>query len=156
MHIRWRGMELPSTVEVDRESLTATYGKFTAEPFERGFGHTLDVPIGMGSGICANIAVRDGLGRNTKIVGVVADVPQRSVRQPAEPLKETCRQSESSCGRSRCNGRGDELVGICQRLHVAFVQLRPLAQFADLAKGALLPGLHHPLRALLAQPLYQS
>lgn len=38
MHIRWRGMELPSTVEVDRETLTTTYGKFSSEPFERGFG----------------------------------------------------------------------------------------------------------------------
>ena len=38
MHIRWRGLELPSTVEVDRETLTPTYGKFVAEPFERGFG----------------------------------------------------------------------------------------------------------------------
>ena len=31
------------------------------------------VPIGMGSGICANIAVRDALGLATKIVGVVAE-----------------------------------------------------------------------------------
>lgn len=31
------------------------------------------VPIGMGSGICANIAVRDLLGATTEIVGVVAD-----------------------------------------------------------------------------------
>jgi threonine dehydratase len=31
------------------------------------------VPVGMGSGICANIAVRDLLGTGTEIVGVVAD-----------------------------------------------------------------------------------
>jgi threonine dehydratase len=31
------------------------------------------VPVGMGSGICANIAVRDLLGRDTEIVGVVAE-----------------------------------------------------------------------------------
>lgn len=41
MHIRWRGLELPSLVECDRESLTQTYGKFVAEPFERGFGTTV-------------------------------------------------------------------------------------------------------------------
>jgi DNA-directed RNA polymerase subunit alpha len=41
MRIRWRGLELPSTVACERESLTATYGKFTAEPFERGFGTTV-------------------------------------------------------------------------------------------------------------------
>jgi DNA-directed RNA polymerase subunit alpha len=41
MRIRWRGLELPSTVTVDRESLSPTYGKFVAEPFERGFGSTV-------------------------------------------------------------------------------------------------------------------
>jgi DNA-directed RNA polymerase subunit alpha len=41
MRIRWRGLELPSLISVDRTTLTATYGKFTAEPFERGFGTTI-------------------------------------------------------------------------------------------------------------------
>jgi len=41
MRVRWRGLELPSTVTCERESLTPTYGKFTAEPFERGFGTTI-------------------------------------------------------------------------------------------------------------------
>ena len=41
MRIRWRGLELPNRVVSDRSSLTDTYGKFTAEPFERGFGVTV-------------------------------------------------------------------------------------------------------------------
>jgi DNA-directed RNA polymerase subunit alpha len=41
MHIRWRGLELPSKVECDAKTLTSTYGKFVAEPFERGFGTTV-------------------------------------------------------------------------------------------------------------------
>lgn len=41
MHIRWRGLELPSKVECDARTLTPTYGKFIAEPFERGFGTTV-------------------------------------------------------------------------------------------------------------------
>jgi len=41
MHIRWRGLELPSAVTCDEASLTPTYGKFVAEPFERGFGTTV-------------------------------------------------------------------------------------------------------------------
>ncbi|HZZ71871.1 MAG TPA: DNA-directed RNA polymerase subunit alpha [Pirellulales bacterium] len=41
MHIRWRGLELPSVVAVDQKTLSATYGKFVAEPFERGFGTTI-------------------------------------------------------------------------------------------------------------------
>ncbi len=41
MHIRWRGLELPSAINCHKESLTGTYGKFIAEPFERGFGVTI-------------------------------------------------------------------------------------------------------------------
>jgi DNA-directed RNA polymerase subunit alpha len=41
MRIRWRGLELPSLVTPDRSSLSPTYGKFVAEPFERGFGVTV-------------------------------------------------------------------------------------------------------------------
>ena len=41
MHIRWRGLELPSAVLCEQETLTDTYGKFVAEPFERGFGVTV-------------------------------------------------------------------------------------------------------------------
>ncbi len=41
MHIRWRGLELPSVVTCDAATLTSTYGKFVAEPFERGFGSTI-------------------------------------------------------------------------------------------------------------------
>jgi DNA-directed RNA polymerase subunit alpha len=41
MRIRWRGLELPSRVQRDDQVSTETYGKFTAEPFERGFGTTV-------------------------------------------------------------------------------------------------------------------
>ncbi len=41
MRIRWRGLELPSQVTCERETLSRTYGKFIAEPFERGFGTTI-------------------------------------------------------------------------------------------------------------------
>src|SRR5579885_1744733 len=41
MRIRWRGLELPSRVVADRATLTDYYGKFTIEPFERGFGITV-------------------------------------------------------------------------------------------------------------------
>jgi len=41
MRIRWRGLELPNRVQADRPSLTDMYGKFSIEPFERGFGMTV-------------------------------------------------------------------------------------------------------------------
>ncbi|MBY0586194.1 DNA-directed RNA polymerase subunit alpha [bacterium] len=41
MRVRWRGLELPSKISADRETLTESYGKFMIEPFERGFGTTI-------------------------------------------------------------------------------------------------------------------
>jgi DNA-directed RNA polymerase subunit alpha len=41
MHVRWRGLELPARVVADQQSLSPTFGRFIAEPFERGFGTTV-------------------------------------------------------------------------------------------------------------------
>ena len=41
MRVRWRGFELPTRVALEGETATATYGKFFAEPFERGYGTTI-------------------------------------------------------------------------------------------------------------------
>ena len=37
----WRGFQKPKRLAVDAETLTDTYGKFSAQPFERGFGTTI-------------------------------------------------------------------------------------------------------------------
>ena len=80
MHIRWRGMELPGTLEVDRESLTSTYGRFVAEPFERGFGASVGNSLRrvllsslMGSAV-TQIKIRGAQHEFTTIEGVVEDV----------------------------------------------------------------------------------
>ncbi len=41
MGIALRSFEIPKRLVCDEESLTATYGKFIAEPFERGYGMTI-------------------------------------------------------------------------------------------------------------------
>jgi DNA-directed RNA polymerase subunit alpha len=41
MRITWRGLELPTRVERDKDISTSSYGKFYVEPFERGFGTTI-------------------------------------------------------------------------------------------------------------------
>ena len=82
MHIRWRGMELPSNLEVDRDTLTAGYGKFSAEPFERGFGASVGNSLRrvllsslMGSAV-TQIKIRGAQHEFTSIPGVVEDVTQ--------------------------------------------------------------------------------
>jgi len=37
----WKGFEMPKRLECDDQSVTNTYGKFVAEPFERGYGMTI-------------------------------------------------------------------------------------------------------------------
>lgn len=39
--VRWRGLELPSRVLADPKFKSNVYGRFTVEPFERGFGTTV-------------------------------------------------------------------------------------------------------------------
>ncbi len=41
MRIRWRNFELPGRVEMDKETCSATYGRFIIEPFEKGYGTTI-------------------------------------------------------------------------------------------------------------------
>ena len=37
----WKGFQRPKRLEIDQESLTPTYGRFIAQPFERGFATTI-------------------------------------------------------------------------------------------------------------------
>ena len=37
----WKGFQRPKRVEIDRETLSSTYGRFTAQPLERGFATTI-------------------------------------------------------------------------------------------------------------------
>jgi DNA-directed RNA polymerase subunit alpha len=75
-------MELPSNLEVDRDSLTESYGKFSAEPFERGFGASVGNSLRrvllsslMGSAV-TQIKIRGAQHEFTSIPGVVEDVTQ--------------------------------------------------------------------------------
>lgn len=80
MHIRWRGLELPSTVQCDRESLTANYGKFLSEPFERGFGVTVGNSLrrillsSLEGSAVTQIKIRGAQHEFSGIAGVLEDV----------------------------------------------------------------------------------
>ncbi|QDS90274.1 DNA-directed RNA polymerase subunit alpha [Rosistilla ulvae] len=82
MHIRWRGMELPSTVEVDRETLSPTYGKFVAEPFERGFGNSVGNSLrrvllsSLEGSAVTQIKVHGAQHEFSSIAGVMEDVTE--------------------------------------------------------------------------------
>lgn len=39
--MHWKGFQRPKRIETDHDTLTPTYGRFVAQPFERGFATTL-------------------------------------------------------------------------------------------------------------------
>ena len=41
MTVKYGKFEMPQKITVDQETATDTYARFVAEPFERGFGHTI-------------------------------------------------------------------------------------------------------------------
>jgi DNA-directed RNA polymerase subunit alpha len=82
VRVRWRGLELPVQLRVDQETLTDTYGEFVAEPFERGFGHSIGNSLRRvllssieGSAV---VAVKfDGVQQELSTIdGVLEDVPE--------------------------------------------------------------------------------
>jgi DNA-directed RNA polymerase subunit alpha len=80
MHIRWRGLELPSVVNCDAATLTGTYGKFFAEPFERGFGSTIGNSLrrillsSLEGSAVTQIKIRGAQHEFTTLPGVLEDV----------------------------------------------------------------------------------
>ncbi|HYC76688.1 MAG TPA: DNA-directed RNA polymerase subunit alpha [Planctomycetota bacterium] len=80
MRIRWRNLEMPSRVTVDRTTLTESYGAFSIEPFERGFGHTIGnglrrVLLSVLEGVAVRwISVKGALHEFQAVDGVVEDV----------------------------------------------------------------------------------
>src|SRR3954449_1780298 len=82
MHIRWRGFELPSIVNVDAATLTGTYGKFIAEPFERGFGTTIGNSLrrvllsSLEGSAVTQIKVRGAQHEFTTIPGLFEDITE--------------------------------------------------------------------------------
>ncbi|MBM4010201.1 MAG: DNA-directed RNA polymerase subunit alpha [Planctomycetes bacterium] len=80
MHIRWRGLELPGAVTADPKTLSPTYGKFIAEPFERGFGTTVGNSLrrvllsSLEGSAVTQIKLSGALHEFTTIKGVLEDV----------------------------------------------------------------------------------
>ena len=80
MHIRWRGLELPSVVDCETDTLTSTYGKFQAEPFERGYGATIGNSLrrillsSLEGSAVTQIKIRGAQHEFTTVKGVVEDV----------------------------------------------------------------------------------
>ena len=82
MGISWKTFEMPKRLECEEKTYTKYYGKFIAEPFERGFGSTIGnslrrILISSIEGSAVTSVKIDGvLHEFSTIPGVLEDVPQ--------------------------------------------------------------------------------
>src|SRR3954451_8990136 len=98
MRIRWRGLELPSRVVADHATLSDTYGKFTAEPFERGFGVTVGNSLrrillsSLEGSAVTRVKIQGVQHEITTIPGVVEDVTDIILNIKSLVVKNTSEQ----------------------------------------------------------------
>jgi len=82
MRIRWRDFELPSRVIVDEQTARPDYGRFIAEPFERGFGATVGNGLrrvllsSLEGTAVTSVKIEGVLHEFSTIAGVVEDVTE--------------------------------------------------------------------------------
>jgi DNA-directed RNA polymerase subunit alpha len=80
MHKNWSELIKPKSLQVDKDTLTAIYGKFTAEPFERGFGTTLGNALrrvllsSLQGAAISSVRIKGVLHEFSTIPGVAEDV----------------------------------------------------------------------------------
>jgi DNA-directed RNA polymerase subunit alpha len=89
----WKGFQRPKRVDIDQESLSPTYGRFIAQPFERGFAVTVGNAMRRcllssieGSAITA-VQIEGVLHEFSSIPGVVEDVTEIILNLKQIPIR---------------------------------------------------------------------
>ena len=108
----WRGFQKPKRLAVETDSLTDKYGKFSAQPFERGFGttdgqrpasHPAARPI-EGAAVTA-VRIEGVLHEFQSITGVVEDATDIILNLEADPVQARWRWPQGALPARRCSWR---------------------------------------------------
>src|SRR6476659_3997921 len=88
----WKGFQRPTRLEFERETLTERFGRFYAQPFERGFGTTVGNALRRvllssigGAGVTA-VKIDGVLYEFSPIPGVVEDATDILLHRPRVPI----------------------------------------------------------------------
>ncbi len=89
----WKGFQRPKRIEIDTGTLTDVYGRFSAQPFERGFGATVGNALRRsllsaieGAAITA-VRIEGALHEFSSLEGVVEDVTEIILNLKQVPLR---------------------------------------------------------------------
>ena len=140
-HRHWTELIKPKQLEVEDKTLTATYGKFHAEPFERGFGQTIGNSLRrillsslMGASIVA-VRIKGILHEFSTVQGITEDVADIILN-----LKEVrFRMGEAESQTLRIDAKGPAVIYAKDIIAPATVEvLNPDLKIATLARDARL------------------
>ncbi len=115
MHKNWRDLIKPKKVQFETESLTKYYGKFYAEPFERGFGTTLGNSLrrillsSLQGAAITSVKIKGVLHEFSAVPGVTEDVTDIILNLKGVKLK--VHGNESRVVRIICKGEGVVTAG---------------------------------------------
>ncbi len=139
MDLRKKGFQLPDKIRFDEETLTDSYGKLIAEPFERGFGTTLGNSLRRvllssleGAAVTA-VKIRGALHEFSHIAGVKEDV--MDIILNIKKLKFKMHAEEKKVATIKVNGP-KEVTGSDLRLNSGIEVLNPDQLIVTLDKGA--------------------
>ena len=95
------GFQRPKYLECDYETLTGTYGKFSAQPFERGYGITIGNALrrillsSITGAAITNVRIQGVLHEFSTLPGVVEDVTDIVLNVKSIPLKMKGKESRT-------------------------------------------------------------
>jgi DNA-directed RNA polymerase subunit alpha len=110
--MKWKSLEKPKRLDYERETLSATYGKFIAEPFERGYAITIGNSLrrillsSIQAAAVTSVKIEGVLHEFSSISGVVEDTTDIILN--LKQLKLKC--SVDSPKRLRLSASGDREV----------------------------------------------
>src|SRR5579883_1912602 len=137
----WRDLIRPKLLDVDRPSLTPTYGRFSCEPLERGFGTTIGNSLRrvllsslQGAAICA-VRIEGALHEFQTLPDVVEDVTDIVLNLKEVLIK--MHDPKPRILRIEKEGEGKVTAGDIQAIDGVEV-LNPAQHIATLARGAKL------------------
>ncbi len=118
MRVKWRGLELPSRVIRDEKISTDTYGRFLAEPFERGFGTTVGNSLrrillsSLEGAAVTHVRIKGATHEFSSLVGVMEDVTDIILNVKSLTVK--CEDDEPRTMTVRANKAGVVTAGMIE------------------------------------------
>ena len=140
----WKGFQKPKRLEINDETLTATYGEFSAQPYERGFATTIGntlrrVLLSSIEGAAVTAVKIDGVVHEfSSVDGITEDVTDLILNLKALPLRITDDDVDQATLTLEAKGAGEVTAKQIRSEDNVVEILDPSAHIATLAKGATL------------------